>query len=233
MTIKTQSGKVVTKDGKVSCECCGPSACRFFPMAEPDIVGSFDNPGNLYTTAIEVSFLKATSIGYENIPFIKFGATPYQSTGYFNFETGIGKFLPTSLINDQDAIAAAPTIQLKANSFYTLIMSGSSSNMLLDLIEDDQFIYNEDGALISETRVYGINFTGVLFTLNSVSVVGYGRDFNADPEKYRVSDSLTQSVVMPAHTTILGIVPGRTSLIFSTLNSFGQNRTNTRRFGEE
>jgi hypothetical protein len=33
MTIKTQGGKVITKDGKVSCECCGPpefGACCFF-----------------------------------------------------------------------------------------------------------------------------------------------------------------------------------------------------------
>jgi hypothetical protein len=29
MTIKTQGGKVITKDGKVSCECCG--ACCFYP----------------------------------------------------------------------------------------------------------------------------------------------------------------------------------------------------------
>ena len=30
MTVKTQGGKVITKDGKVSCECCGPDCC-FYP----------------------------------------------------------------------------------------------------------------------------------------------------------------------------------------------------------
>jgi len=28
MTIKAQGGKVITKDGKVSCECCGGSGCK-------------------------------------------------------------------------------------------------------------------------------------------------------------------------------------------------------------
>jgi hypothetical protein len=32
MTIKTQNGKVITKDGKVSCECCG--GCCMYPAQE-------------------------------------------------------------------------------------------------------------------------------------------------------------------------------------------------------
>jgi hypothetical protein len=34
MTVKTQGGKVITKDGKVSCECCGPPICCPYPAQE-------------------------------------------------------------------------------------------------------------------------------------------------------------------------------------------------------
>ena len=36
MTIKTQNGKVLTKDGKVSCECCGVECCLYPAQALGD-----------------------------------------------------------------------------------------------------------------------------------------------------------------------------------------------------
>jgi hypothetical protein len=40
MTIKTQGGKVITKDGKVSCECCEEPECCMYP-AEPFVNGLY------------------------------------------------------------------------------------------------------------------------------------------------------------------------------------------------
>jgi hypothetical protein len=41
MTIKTQGGKVITKDGKVSCECCGPGCDEDCGVAIPQSIRGF------------------------------------------------------------------------------------------------------------------------------------------------------------------------------------------------
>ena len=51
MTIKTQNGKVITKDGKVSCECCDPCAGPWGPGFDnrPDTIFVWNQ--TLYRTA--------------------------------------------------------------------------------------------------------------------------------------------------------------------------------------
>ena len=52
MTIKTQGGKVITKDGKVSCECCGVECCMYPAQALADGLYSADD---LPDTVVQVS----------------------------------------------------------------------------------------------------------------------------------------------------------------------------------
>jgi hypothetical protein len=85
MTIKTQGGKVITKDGKVSCECCGCFIYELYPAANyeagynfedlPDEIvalgnfATFQNTGNvtLYKELGSVAgYLSLYSAPYEN-----------------------------------------------------------------------------------------------------------------------------------------------------------------------
>ena len=43
MTIKTQGGKVITKDGKVSCECCVSCGCRSIKITDPVLRNTLRN----------------------------------------------------------------------------------------------------------------------------------------------------------------------------------------------
>jgi hypothetical protein len=43
MTIKTQGGKVITKDGKVSCECCEVGCCMYAAQALVDAIYTADD----------------------------------------------------------------------------------------------------------------------------------------------------------------------------------------------
>ncbi len=88
MTIKTQNGKVITKDGKVSCECCEGTLG----------IACFYNAVSIYNGRLQISDLPDS---YENIGFFNnetqitiFERSNdslylyYNSTNYANFEPG-------------------------------------------------------------------------------------------------------------------------------------------------
>jgi len=59
MTIKTQGGKVLTKEGKVSCECCDIGVCGFYPAIgmQQEFYTSEDLPDEIYVNYINEQFL--------------------------------------------------------------------------------------------------------------------------------------------------------------------------------
>jgi hypothetical protein len=54
MTVKTQSGKVITKGGKVSCECCGPGCCLYSALVlfQGQFLRAEDLPDNVTISGI-------------------------------------------------------------------------------------------------------------------------------------------------------------------------------------
>jgi hypothetical protein len=94
MTIKTQGGKVITKDGKVSCTCCAePGECCMYPsQALFDGLYTYEDlPDTLFDAINNVFFTKlsspqtGTGAGAPGVP-----TTYFLGTDSNNFTVGIG-----------------------------------------------------------------------------------------------------------------------------------------------
>jgi hypothetical protein len=83
MTIKTQGGKVITKGGKVSCECCG-EVCIFRYMYPANLYGTkFDFEDLPEFVTVSLSFTPGDGVNCNSIIFYKLNEPEIYSTGDF------------------------------------------------------------------------------------------------------------------------------------------------------
>ena len=79
MTIKTQGGKVITKGGKVSCECCEEEVCCMYPAE------SLDAGGNIGYSASDLP----DAVTVDGVSFDRIGTSYGDTTNGVIFENGI------------------------------------------------------------------------------------------------------------------------------------------------
>ena len=176
MTIKTQNGKVITKDGKVSCECCGPAYMSLWGMT---------------AVAYPNYILYAIKQSGEIIDFFSSGWGKYALNGYAEFPTGNIKFIPQDKINDQSYIDSVPFTLIKSNGFYKVIVSGSAPDFNIEIVDDDALRLRDSNGNLIFTAV-AVDFIFASASIGGTAVPHYNGNF------------LDSIVYLPPGTLVMG-----------------------------
>jgi hypothetical protein len=155
MTIKTQNGKVITKDGKVSCECCEAGICGFYPAIgmQQGLYTPNDLPDEIYFT------IPASVLGEEQkVLFSKSEDSFYATVEEFDFRI--------SPVDDGDPIWQPGQEDFNITWQFQVFQSGDWDRILDSF---DKFLFRAEELLTESTYADSYAIVGpVSGTVNRV-----------------------------------------------------------------